>query len=151
MFFPSVKNVWKSPRAKFIFPWILFFASFIVVVNQTEGSFGHKIGHSFTWMIQNGTIYGLFAVGVSIVISTGGVDLSIAGLASFVGVVSAYIFNVTHSLLISFIVAAIIGAIAGRIMGYAITKRNAPPLVFTWARGTLWYILSLVFSKNVKL
>lgn len=76
--------------------------------------------------------FGILAVGESLAIITGGIDLSVGSLTAFFVVVSAWL-NTTAGLpvLLAFAVAILFGALWGLFHGLVITKLGVPPFVVT--------------------
>lgn len=76
--------------------------------------------------------YGLLALGVSFVIITGGIDLSVGSVVALSGVWSAWL-NVHAGLpdLVAIAVALLTGAAIGLIHGFSVTILGVPPFVTT--------------------
>ena len=94
----------------------------------------------------------LMAVGMVLVIVTGGIDLSVGKLAGFVSVVVAYLqFNVWFTLLpgqtvlpaiLSVIIGVIVGLLAGVVQGYIIAYLGLPAFIVTL--GGMWLFNGLL-------
>ncbi len=92
------------------------------------------------------SINGILAVGVTFVILTGGVDLSLGSLVAFTGVVAA-----TFGGMPVFVVASIgilAGAACGAVNGAAITIGRVAPFIVTLGMMTIARGLALVVSKG---
>jgi ribose transport system permease protein len=76
--------------------------------------------------------YGLLALGVSFVMLTGGIDLSIGSVVAFSAVWSAWL-NVHAGLpgALAIAVALVTGALIGLVHGFAVTVIRVPPFVTT--------------------
>ena len=78
------------------------------------------------------SIYGLLAVGMTLVILTAGIDLSVGSLLAFCGMCAAYVakggagFDSSGSAgfpwFVALLVSLVVGAMAGGIHGLAITN-----------------------------
>jgi len=91
------------------------------------------------------------ALGVALVLAVGGVDISVAGVATISGVVfaiatQAYSGN-TLPLIIGFIVALFTGLLSGGILALLVRYFRAPSLIASWAIGALWFILAVVIAN----
>lgn len=77
------------------------------------------------------------SVGMTMVIVTGGIDLSVGSVMAFVGVLCAHVmkeFNMPVPLVI--LLGLAVGAVFGFINGFAIAKTNIPSFIFTLAMMT---------------
>ncbi|WP_096189953.1 ABC transporter permease [Evansella halocellulosilytica] len=97
-------------------------------------------------VIKANTVLGILALGVTLIIITGGIDVSVAAVTSAVAVSIGYLMthlpNHPISLLIVFIVAAVIGVALGSLNGFFVAKYNIPPIVVTL--GTMSIISGMV-------
>lgn len=92
---------------------------------------------------------GILAVGESLVILTGGIDLSVGALAGFAGIMAAW-FNVHAGLpapLAILFTLVVCGAI-GLWHGATVTKLNVPPFVITLVTYTVAQGLSLAITSG---
>jgi inositol transport system permease protein len=118
---------------------IIFFASqnqrFISLRNLTN-------------ILTEGSIYGIIAVGMTFVILTAGVDLSVGSLLAFAGMAGASVVRLTGadvsaSWLIALSTAICVGAAAGYLQGRAVTLLGIPPFIVTLGGMTIWRGASL--------
>ena len=89
-------------------------------------------------LLRNGTVMALFAVGVLLVLASGGIDVSftaIAAFAMYVGTKAMAAFGMGDSILVAFAVAGAIGLGLGLINGFFIATLRLPTLIVTL--GTL--------------
>lgn len=101
---------------------------------------------NFRLIIQNASILAVLAVGMTFVISTAGIDLSIGSVLVFSGVVSAMTMRALGGegwgvAAIGIVVAVISGLFWGLFNGFLIAKGKIPPLIVTL--GTLGITLGL--------
>jgi len=73
----------------------------------------------------------IMAVGQSLVIITGGIDLSVGSLLGFCGVVSAVLLNDGFGTTLVILAGLIVGLASGLINGLMITKAKLPPFIAT--------------------
>ena len=96
---------------------------------------------------------GIVAVGVTFIVLTGGIDLSVASVASLTGMLIAYGYTkMGISPVIMMIVAILIGVGLGTIMGLGIHYLNVPPFIMTLtgnflARG----VCSLISRESISI
>lgn len=84
-------------------------------------------------VLQNSYVL-ILAIGMLLVIITGGIDLSVGSVAAFVGAVSA-VCMVDHnmSVLNAMLIGVLIGALAGAFQGYFIAFLRIPAFIVTLA------------------
>jgi simple sugar transport system permease protein len=89
-------------------------------------------------LLRNGIVTSLFAVGVLLVLASGGIDVSftaIAAFAMYVGAKAMVAFGMGDSIFVAFLVAGAIGLALGLINGFFIATLKLPTLIVTL--GTL--------------
>ena len=89
-------------------------------------------------LLRNGIVTAMLAVGVLLVLASGGIDVSftaIAAFAMYVGTKSMIVFGMGDSILVAFLVAGGIGLLLGLINGFFIATLRLPTLIVTL--GTL--------------
>lgn len=92
---------------------------------------------------------GLVAIGQTMVILLGGIDLSVSSTITMAGVVSATIMAGSDSQIIPAVSAALlIGAAIGWVNGLGIGLLNIPPLVMTLGVTSLVQGLSLIYTNG---
>lgn len=92
-------------------------------------------------------VNGILALGVTFVIITGGIDLSLGTVMTFASVMAAVtISNLGMPIWIGCIVAVFAGALCGFITGTLISRLNLPPFIATLGMMMVTKGLSLVIS-----
>lgn len=103
--------------------------------------------------------YGIMAIGISLTLLTGGIDLSTVYTANLASIISAtFMLSVindqtSHGLtilliLIACIISLCIGVICGMINGLLISKIGIPPILATLGTQQLFWGLAIVFSNG---
>jgi len=82
------------------------------------------------------SIVAIMATGMTIVVITGGVDLSVSTVANLAGCVAADLMVRGLPISISMLIGIATGALAGAINGLAVTRGKTPPFIATL--GMLW-------------
>jgi len=98
-------------------------------------------------IVKEGTPLALMGIGVGLVLSTGGVDISTAGVATMAGVVFAAFTQLGWHPILAAVPAMLIGLFSGVALGVAVNRR-APPLIMSWAFGALWLTAAIVFAES---
>jgi ribose/xylose/arabinose/galactoside ABC-type transport system permease subunit len=75
----------------------------------------------------------VLAVGMTLVILTGGIDLSVGSIVALSGVALGVVWSGTHSALLALAAALAMGALCGGINGALVAKGRVPPLIVTLA------------------
>ncbi|MES2697848.1 MAG: ABC transporter permease [Verrucomicrobiota bacterium] len=94
--------------------------------------------------VQDGHLYGvpidifnqgsrtmLLALGMTLVIATGGVDLSVGSVVAIAGAVCALLLNQGHGLFVTVAAAIAVGALAGSVNGALVARFNIQPIIAT--------------------
>lgn len=90
---------------------------------------------------------GIMTIGITMVLITGGVDLSIGSIAAFAGTAAAYLSIIGVNPLIVIVTTLLIGIFWGWLNGFLITRFNLEPFILTL--GTNYLIRGLVlFATN---
>jgi galactofuranose transport system permease protein len=86
---------------------------------------------TITSVLNFNTQFGLIALGMTFVIMTGGIDLSVGGIAALASVVAA--LSSSHGFFVALITAVLVGMIVGALNGFAVAWLNLPPFITTLA------------------
>src|SRR5215470_12327069 len=83
-------------------------------------------------------IYGILAVGMTLVIITGGIDLSVGSVVALSGVAAAAVMEKLSaqpglSILLAVLLAIALGLLSGSFSGLMITRLRVPPFIVTLA------------------
>ncbi|NMB26076.1 MAG: ABC transporter permease [Firmicutes bacterium] len=83
-------------------------------------------------ILKNNTVTGIVALGMLLVIITGGIDVSVGAMTAAVTVIiGKYMVHFGGNLLTVFLVGCISGAFLGAINGFFVAKLDIPPIVVT--------------------
>ncbi len=85
----------------------------------------------------------LIASGLTLVILTGGIDLSVGANLGLSGCLAALALKATGSVALTFLVAISAGAAGGLANGLLVTAMRVPPFIATY--GMLWVLLGLTY------
>src|SRR4051794_22703945 len=84
-------------------------------------------------ILKANSVLGILAVGMTLIVITGGIDVSVAAVTAavtvIIGKLAVTIGSSTSSLLAIFIIAPLAGACFGFINGLLIAKTKIPPIV----------------------
>lgn len=111
--------------------YIVFVVIVAFLAALTEGNF--VSGANIVTVLRQISINGIIAIGMTFVIITGGIDLSVGAVLALAGAIGT---DFTHTdmnmpLIVPFLIAIAIGALCGAVSGVIISYVGAPPFVVT--------------------
>jgi len=93
-------------------------------------------------------VYGIVSVGMTFVIMTGGIDISIGSTLALGGVVAGLLMNSGMNIFLAIIITLVVGGLVGAINGVLITYGKILPFVATLGMMNLIRGLALVLSDG---
>jgi ribose transport system permease protein len=99
-------------------------------------------------IIEQATIYGLMGIGVTGIIITGAIDLSVGSALALVGVLIAKIAVGGYSPVFCLIMGLIFGILIGTINGLLVTRLKLQPFIATMGTMSIYRGLAYVFTKG---
>jgi ribose/xylose/arabinose/galactoside ABC-type transport system permease subunit len=137
---------------------LLFLLLLILVFTLLEPRFLHPL--NMLNVLRQVSIAGLIAIGMTFVILTAGIDLSVGSLLALAGLVGAFVakgglddrFAIGASAaagnpaLLAMAAAILVGVVGGALQGLAITTFRVPPFVVTLGGLTAFRGAALLFS-----
>lgn len=99
-------------------------------------------------MLQNNAVYALLAIGMMMVILTGGIDLSVASTLGLSGVVCSSLMssNMGVPAVVWVLLSILIGAACGALNGFLVGYLNMVPMIATL--GTMYIYRGLAFLAS---
>ncbi|QGU94660.1 ribose ABC transporter permease [Clostridium bovifaecis] len=119
----KLNRIWSKYSFLFSFVVLFMVAS---IANSQFLSYGNLLN-----IIRQVSIIGIISLGMSLVILTGGIDLSVGSSLAFIGGVTIITLNRTGSVFLAVIAGFIAGAAIGLINGLLITKGRIAPFIVT--------------------
>jgi ribose transport system permease protein/inositol transport system permease protein len=138
----------------------IFLVILVVSFALLEPRFLHPL--NLMNVMRQVSLSGLIAIGMTFVILTAGIDLSVGSLVALAGLVGAYVakgglddrFAVGASadagnpVILAFLAAVAVGMAGGALQGWAITRLRVPPFVVTLGGLTAFRGLALLISDG---
>ncbi len=90
----------------------------------------------------------IIAVGMTLVILTGGIDLSVGSVVALSGTIASSLMVNGVNMWVAILIGILIGGAAGLINGLTITKLNVPPIITTLAMMTAARGIALVYTNG---
>jgi len=103
---------------------------------------------NFYNITRNFAFIGIMAVGMTAVILTGGIDLSVGSLMGLVGVVCGLVLQAGHHWAVAILAGLLTGAAAGAVNGILIAYVGLPAFVVTLGMLSVARSLAIVLSEN---
>jgi ribose transport system permease protein/inositol transport system permease protein len=136
----------------------LFLVGLIVVFAALQPNFLHPL--NLMNVLRQVSISGLVAIGMTFVILTAGIDLSVGSLVALCGLVAGYVAKgglesrfavgqaaeAGYPALVAMAAAVAVGMAAGAVQGLAISRLRVPPFVVTLGGLTAWRGAALLLS-----
>ena len=99
-------------------------------------------------VLQRTATTGILAIGMTFVIATGGIDLSVGGQVTIIGIISALCFSAGLSIPVVILIAVATGIAIGACNGLMISKLNFPPFMVTLAMQLVTYGIALYITSG---
>lgn len=103
---------------------------------------------NFLSLLRQSSINGLIAFGMTLVILTGGIDLSVGSVLAFTTAIAAKMIQNGITSPLAMIVALILGTIFGLITGFIITKGRVQPFIATLISMTVFRGATMIFTNG---
>ena len=142
-----------NPKYIMVYATVIIFLIIYAYGAIRYGSIGFTTLRTFVNFFSDNAYYGISAVGMTMVLITGGIDLSVASVASLTGMIIAYGYErMGISPVITMLFSIVVGVGLGTLMGSAIHYLNVPPFITTLtgnflARG----ICSLISRESISI
>lgn len=142
-----------NPKYIMVYATVVIFLIIYAYGAVRYGSIGFTTLRTFVNFFSDNAYYGISAVGMTMVLITGGIDLSVASVASLTGMLIAYGYErMGISPVITMLFSLLVGVGLGTLMGAAIHYLNVPPFITTLtgnflARG----ICSLISRESISI
>ena len=129
-----------------IYRSVLILIIICIVATILSSSF-LSVGNLFN-VVKQVTVAGIVGCGMTFVILTGGIDLSVGSILGFAGVMSAGTLAATGSPVLAILAALGIGLVCGAVNGFIVAECKIPPFIATLGMMTLLKGCSLVYTKG---
>ena len=142
-----------NPKYIMVYATVIIFLIIYAYGAIRYGKIGFTTLRTFVNFFTDNAYYGISAVGMTMVLITGGIDLSVASVASLTGMLIAYGYErMGISPVITMLFSILVGIGLCALMGSAIHYLNVPPFITTLtgnflARG----ICSLISRESISI
>ena len=118
----------------------------VAVMTAREPSFGTV--DNIANMTRNFAPFGIMALGMMVVIITGGIDLSVGSVMGLVAIVAGLFLTWEYPWYVAFFMGLVAGLACGAFNGFFIAYVGMPPFVVTLGMLAIARSLAVVFSAN---
>lgn len=99
-------------------------------------------------ILRQTSVNAIIAAGMTFVILTGGIDLSVGSILAISGAFCGSLLASGQSIVVAIIAALLVGAVVGFLNGFIIAKGKLQPFIATLATMTILRGLTLVFTDG---
>jgi ribose/xylose/arabinose/galactoside ABC-type transport system permease subunit len=104
--------------------------------------------NNFTNVARQASLVGIVAVGMTFVMITAGIDLSVGSLTALGGILAAGVMTQVNNPVLGVGIALGTGVASGVFAGLMITRFRVPPFIVTLAMLQMWSALTLLFNNG---
>lgn len=103
---------------------------------------------NFANIIRNNAVLGIIALGMSFVIISGEIDLSVGSELAAVGAILLYVINSTGNIVLGVIVALLAGVVFSGVTGFIVTVGRVPSFIVTLGMMNIYRATCMYFMKG---
>ncbi len=140
------QTVWQRVWSSQAFWVTMALALLVAVMSAYEPSFGTAA--NFANITRNFAPFGIMALGMTVVIITGGIDLSIGSIIGVVVIVAGTLLTWEYPWWVAFGMGLIAGLACGVVNGYLVAYEGMPSFVVTLGMLSAGRSLAVVLSGN---
>jgi rhamnose transport system permease protein len=147
----SINQVPKPRRRLADLPWadaVLLVALLIAFVVMSQLSPAFLTASNLFEVTRFSAEIGFLALGMTLVIITGGIDLSVGAVLGLSGIVLGLLTTAGVNIWLATLLAIAVGALCGTLNGLAISRIGIPPLIVTLATLAVFRGFSLGLSQG---
>ena len=126
---------------------LVMLATLVILMSLTSKEFLSL--NNLTNVARQVSIFAIIGAGMTFVIITAGIDLSVGSLLALTGCVAMTIIDKTNGDFIGITAGILVGAICGAVNGITVSRFRVPPFIATLAGLTVYRGLSLVITKGL--
>lgn len=115
----------RMPEFNILLIWVVFFIALCVIQPKFISL------TNITNLLRQTAITGVLAVGMTFVVISGGIDLSVGSILALSGMLAALLMQSGMPILLAIVVSVLAGVIIGGLQGLLVHKGNIPPFIAT--------------------
>lgn len=138
----------KRDHKKFLEKYAILIAFFILLIAISLMRPNYLSPSNLITVLNQTAINGILAVGITFVLITAGIDISIGSVAALSGVVSAMLAKAGAPVFIAFAGGILVGGLIGLVIGGLVTKGKLAPYIVTLGFLTVIRGVALLISEG---
>lgn len=138
----KIKKIVKTYEFN-LFLFLIALMFFMSSVTDTFGSLGNIIS-----ITQQMAEFGIVAIGMTLVVLTGGIDLSLGSIIGLTTIIIASIYAKTGNIIVAITCGVLVSMCCGLLNGILVAKIGVPALLVTLGGQMLFKGIALVISKG---
>jgi ribose transport system permease protein len=103
---------------------------------------------NFLNIFKQSSVLAILAIGMTFVILTGGIDLSVGSILALGGVVTASLLTEGHNIVLAVVAGLLIGLVFGLTNGFFVSFFDLPPFIVTLATMAMARGVTLVYTSG---
>jgi len=123
------KRIWSLPKA-----FLAILAIFLIMLFFDTPFYS---SYNFLDILNSNSIYLILAMGQTLVLVAGGVDLAIGGTMTVSGIITILLINSGVPIAVAIAIALLFGAIVGAINGFISVYQKTEPFIVTLGMGVV--------------
>ena len=123
------KRIWSLPKA-----FLAILAIFLIMLFFDTPFYS---SYNFLDILNSNSIYLILAMGQTLVLVAGGVDLAIGGTMTVSGIITILLINSGVPIAVAIVIALLFGAIVGAINGFISVYQKTEPFIVTLGMGVV--------------
>ncbi|MGO3751546.1 MAG: ABC transporter permease [Peptoniphilaceae bacterium] len=137
----------KLKKFTFKYGTFIFFIILIIFFSLTTDTFLHL--QNITNILRQISIIGICTVGMTMIILTGGIDLSIGSIVALSGIVLSKMIVSGISIPLAIVATLLVGVLLGFINGILINKVKIPPLIATLGTISVYRGIAYIITGGI--
>lgn len=138
----------KKSAAEYLQDYGAFIALALLIIGISIASPEFRTGSNFLSLLRQSSINGLIAFGMTCVILTDGIDLSVGSVLALSTALCAGMITAGVPAGLAMILALVIGAALGVVSGLLVTKGRLQPFIATLITMTVYRGLTMIFTDG---
>jgi ribose transport system permease protein len=126
---------------------LILIAIIVIAIFRIVNTYFLSVG-SLRGIMQQMSVTGVMAVGVTCLFIGGGIDLSGTNVCFFAGIIAALLINAGVHWLLAAVIVVVIGALLGSINAFMIARLGMMPFIATIALSNVLYGVNLAITKG---
>ncbi|WP_205135979.1 ABC transporter permease [Virgibacillus halotolerans] len=136
----------KAITKKREFRTFLFLVIIFVIVGMVNSEFLSI--NNLQNSLKSSLLYIVLAIGLTFVLLTGNIDISVGGTLGLSAAVSGLILKNGGSIIVAILVAVLIGALIGFINGIGVAKLNISSFIMTLGMLEITRVIQVIYTKG---